>query len=94
MPDSGENRDSLPFAPLNLFNFPHYLSDEEQAELVKWGTHATGLTDGSTAPTSLKELVFVEVAKGIRPPETRFQRLWLRYLQAVAMDARCTARLR
>jgi uncharacterized protein YifE (UPF0438 family) len=88
MTDCGNIRDSLPFEPMKLVNFPYYLSEEEHAEIVKWGAHATGLTKGSIAPISQNERVFTEVAKGLRPPETRFQRLWLRYLQAVDMETK------
>lgn len=54
----------------------------------QWGTHAAALTDGSIAPASVKESQFVDSARGREPPQTRFQRLWLRYLQAVALEAR------
>jgi len=88
MADCGERRDPVPFAPLKLVNFPHYFTEEEHAELVKWGTQATELASGSAPATSPKERIFIEVTKGLRPPETRFQRLWLRYLQAVAIESK------
>lgn len=66
--------------------FPHLFSDEERDALVKWGAHAAGLTDGSIKPASGKEIQFVDAAKAKKPPTTRFQRVWLRYLQAVDMQ--------
>lgn len=71
-----------------LVDFPHFFTFEERAALTKWGAHASGLTDGSVLPTSEKERAFVDVARGLTPPETRFQRTWLRYLQAAAVHAR------
>lgn len=82
------DKKTLPFVPQKLGNFPYYFSEEELEALVKWGTHATELTEGSIAPVSTKERQFIAVAKGYRPPETRFQRIWLRYLQAVSMEAK------
>ena len=63
--------------------FPYFLSEVERDALERWGTHAVGLTEGSVLPTSDKEIEFVEVARGKASPLTRFQRLWLRYLQAL-----------
>jgi uncharacterized protein YifE (UPF0438 family) len=71
-----------------LGNFPHFFSDEERDALNKWGAHAAGLADGSIEPTTVKEKQFVEVARGTRPPATRFQRVWLRYLQAVDIQTK------
>lgn len=68
--------------------FPYFLSDEELGALIKWGAHAAGLTDGSIEPTTVKEKQFAEVARGTRPPATRFQRVWLRYLQAVDIQTK------
>lgn len=69
-----------------LGDFPHYLSEEEHAALERWGAQAEGLTNGATLPTSAREAKFVEVAGGKSAPVTRFQRLWLRYLQAVLIQ--------
>lgn len=85
--------DSSPVEPPDfnikkLDHFPHFFSDEEQLKLRRWGQHATDLTDGSVEPSSEKERIFVEVACGIRPPETSFHRLWLRYHQAMAIESK------
>lgn len=74
-------RSSSTFNLQTLGYFPHYFSDEEREALIQWGAHAAGLTDGSIAPVSVKEIQFVEVVRGHSPPATRFQRAWLRYLQ-------------
>ncbi len=68
--------------------FPHFFSDEERDALKKWGVHAAGLTEGAILPTSDRENKFVEVAKGKAPPLTRFQRIWLRYLQAIDIQTK------
>lgn len=74
------------FKVQQLRDFPHYLSAEENAALKRWGAQAEGLTNGATLPTSAREAKFVEVIGGKSAPVTRFQRLWLRYLQAVLIQ--------
>ncbi|MEI6760126.1 MAG: DUF413 domain-containing protein [Betaproteobacteria bacterium] len=78
--------ESSSFHLQQLGHFPHFFSDEERSELNKWGAHAEGLANGTTLPTSEREAKFVEVAGGKSSPVTRFQRLWLRYRQAVLIQ--------
>ena len=74
------------FKVQQLHDFPHYFSEEEHAALEKWGAQAERLTNGATLPTCAREAKFVEVAGGKSAPVTRFQRLWLRYRQAVLIQ--------
>lgn len=76
------------FHAQQLGYFPHLFSDEERDEIAKWGARAAGLTDGTITPASEKEQRFVETAKAMVPPTTRFQRVWLRYLQAVDIQTK------
>jgi uncharacterized protein YifE (UPF0438 family) len=71
----------FPLRPLR--HFSQILFTEEIEFLAEWGDHAANLTTGTVSPVSAKELQFVKVIKGEAPPETRYQHLWLRYLQAM-----------
>jgi len=83
MSEANEMLTSSSFYLQPLGYFPHFFSEDERQALSTWGPHAAGLTDGSIQPVSEKESQFVEVAQGRLVPATRFQRIWLRYLQAV-----------
>lgn len=69
-----------------LRKFPNLFSEDELSALKNWGAHAAALEDGLIPPISIKENIFVEVCKMSRPPETRFQRVWLRYKEAVLVE--------
>lgn len=82
------NSESSDFQINQLDYFSYLFSDEERDALKRWGAQATRLSEGSVLPTSDKETNFVEVTKGKAPPLTRFQRLWLRYLQAIDIQTK------
>lgn len=67
-------------------NFPHLFAADERSALEQWGKHAEDLTNGVVQPISNEEAQFVSAAKGSSPPATRFQRIWLRYLQATKAE--------
>ena len=71
---------------LALQNLPHLFTDEELSYLARWSMRAQALQSGNATAESEKEKVFVDVCKGLRPPETKFHRLWLRYNQALAAE--------
>ena len=93
MPEDASLVEPQGFVVNNLVHFPHFFSDEELEALKRCGQHATDLTDGSVEPISEKEHYFVEMARGLRPPETRFQRVWLRYRQATVIESRLNAKV-
>lgn len=74
------------YKPETLRKFPNLFSEDELSALKNWGEHAAALDDGLIPPISIKENIFVEVCKMSRPPETRFQRVWLRYKEAVLVE--------
>lgn len=77
----------LPIFKIKQFeNFPYFFSVEEVDALEKWGKHAEDLSKGNVLPISSEESQFVAVAKGNSQPTTRFQCIWLRYLQAVKVE--------
>jgi uncharacterized protein YifE (UPF0438 family) len=71
-----------------LPHFPFLFSEEEKNYLLVWGEKAEGLQAGRIPPETEKEKLFIDVCKGIRPPESKFHRLWLRYSQAVLAESR------
>lgn len=87
---SGDNLEST--LELHLLpNFPHLFSDNELIELRHWGVHADALTNGRVEPKSEKEQNFVLVISGAAEPTTKFQLIWMRYLQAVRAEHAFTA---
>lgn len=71
---------------VRLPHFRFLLTEEEIKFLSPWAKRAQELQHGNITPESDKEHLFVEICKGLRPPETKFHRLWLRYSQAVAAE--------
>ncbi len=76
--------------------FPNLFTVEEQTLLDRWGEKALAIQRGEWPPQTDKEKRFAAVCSGERAPETKFDQLWLRYVQASeAEDAfRDLARLR
>lgn len=82
--------DDSPFCPNSLSYFPHFFDEEECVALAKWGTHAAALSNGTIAPANLKETQFLQAARSQAPPITRFQKIWVRYVNAIEIQTRLT----
>jgi uncharacterized protein YifE (UPF0438 family) len=75
--------------PLKRFKFTEItLSPDEKALLRRHGTALSALRDGIAIPFTPKQKHFVEVCKGLVEPNTKQERVWLKYISMLEDEKR------